>query len=135
MGLSRKRLWIISVFIFYTLIVTFFCGCSENSSNQTIDTQLLGTWSMTEDLTNGSFKIVYTFYSNFSFFTGVQNLSSKIYDFSLWGSYSLSDSRIKLSVIEQNSTSNLKYAISEDGNTLLLYYEDDITFDTLFREQ
>lgn len=136
MGLHRNQKEIkISVLIFIAIIATFFCGCTDDSSKDPVDTQLLGTWSMIENVNNSSFKIVYIFYSNFSFFTGVQNYSSKIYDFSLWGSYSLSDSRIKLIVLEQNSTSNLKYSISDDGNTLLLYYEDDVTFDSLTREQ
>ncbi len=125
----------ISVLLSITIIITFFCGCTDDSSESFIDTQLLGTWSMKEDVNNSSFKIVYIFYSNFSFFTGVQNASSKIYDFNLWGLYSLSNSRIKLIVFEQNSTSNLKYSISDGGNTLTLYYEDDINFDLLTRDQ
>ena len=140
MGLyvNQKQIRIL-VILSIVAIAAFLCGCTgtkdDNSSEGSVNTELLGTWSMIEEAENSSLKIIYTFYSNFSFFSGVQNMSSKLYDFSLWGSYSLSDSRINLIVSEQNLTSNLKYTVSDDGNNLSLYYEDDINFDILTREQ
>jgi hypothetical protein len=112
------------------VISLIFSGCTATNS----DTQLLGTWSMSEDIENSPYKIVYTFYSNSSFFTGVKNMSSNIFDLGLWGTYSLSDERIKFMVEEQNSTSDLKYLISDDGKTLTLFYEDDVNYDILSKE-
>ena len=93
MGLyvNQKQIRIL-VLLSIVAIAAFLCGCTgtkdDNSSEGSVNTELLGTWSMIEEAENSSLKIIYTFYSNFSFFSGVQNMSSKLYDFSLWGSYS-----------------------------------------------
>jgi filamentous hemagglutinin family protein len=52
----------------------------------------------------------------------------------LWGNYSINESWVTLTETEQGSTSSLKYSLSKDGNTLILYYENGINFDTLTRE-
>jgi len=119
------------------LVISFtilLSGCTTTNIDISDHTTLIGTWSMIEDMGDTSFRIFYEFHNNDSFFTGVQNMSSLQYDFTLWGRYSKTDSRINLTVVEPYSTTNLKYSISEDGKTLLLYYEDDINFDVLTRE-
>jgi len=122
----------IFVIFFFVLFVALFVGCTTSTNNGSAD--LIGTWSMSEEFGNYTYRVFYEFHSNSSFFTGVQNMSSQQYDFSLWGTYSVTDSRINLTVQEPHSTSDLKYSVSEDGNTLLLYYEDETNFDKLTRE-
>lgn len=120
------------VFVFFGLLL--LCGCTASTDNGYYAERLIGTWSMIDEVGNFSFRIFYDFNSNSSFFTGVQNMSSQMYDFSLWGTYSISDSQINLTVQNPYSTSNLKYSISEDGKTLMLYYENATDYDVLTKE-
>jgi hypothetical protein len=117
----------------------FLCGCIETQettdSDNLVHDNLLGTWSMSQEVENSSVKIIYTFYSNLSFFSGVQNVSSEVFDSQIWGTYFLNESRITFVVPEINSSTELKYSISDDGNNFLLYYEDEINFDILIRDQ
>ena len=115
----------------YTFLIS---GCTTTNQDEFNHNTLIGVWSMIEVMGDTSFRVFYEFHDNDSFFTGVQNMSSFQYEFSLWGRYSSTGSRINLTVMDPYSTSNLKYSISEDGKTLLLYYEDDINFDVLARE-
>ena len=125
---------IILITIFLTLLLS---GCTETTDSNEKNTEsssILGTWSVQDDTGNNTYKVLYSFYSNSSFFTGVLNLTSLRYDISLWGEYSYNDTRLTFIVSEYNSTSDLKYSLSDDTNTLLLYYEDEINFDVLQRE-
>lgn len=139
MRFNRSQMnWMITI---SSLIVflSVFSGCtttqeenSDDTNNESYD--LTGTWSMIDTIESTSFKIVYSFYDNSSFFTGVQNITTNQYELSLWGNYSVSNSRITMTVPNQNSTSSLKYEFGEDGNKILLYYEDETNFDILTRE-
>jgi hypothetical protein len=126
--------------IILLVALLFLSGCTEKTGSNSEDDSIakmniLGTWSMTDDTYNTtSFKIIYSFYENNSFFTGVKNLTSNSFEIKLWGTYSLYDSRMILTVPEQNSTSDLKYSLSDKGDTLLLYYEDETNFDMLTKE-
>ena len=125
---------IVLITIFLTL---FLSGCTETTDSNEKNTEsssILGTWSVQDDTGNNTYKVLYSFYSNSSFFTGVLNLTSLRYDISLWGEYSYNDTRLTFIVSEYNSTSDLKYSLSDDTNTLLLYYEDETNFDVLQRE-
>lgn len=115
----------------YTFLLS---GCTTKNLDESDHSTLIGVWSMIQDMGDTSFRIFYEFHDNDSFFTGVQNMSSFQYELGLWGRYLSTGSRINLTVMDPYSTSNLKYSISDDGKTLLLYYEDDINFDVLTRE-
>ena len=130
---QRKTLsGLVLITVFLTLLLT---GCTETTDNSEKNTKsILGTWSVQDSTGNNSYKVLYSFYSNSSFFTGVLNLTSQRYDISLWGEYSYNDTRLTFIVSEYNSTSDLKYSLSDDTNTLLLYYEDETNFDVLQRE-
>jgi len=128
---------IIGIIIMILSSVLFFSGCTEpveNTQKNPENESIIGTWTVQEDSEESTYMVLYSFYSNSSFFTGVFNLTSLQYDTSLWGTYSLTETRITLEVTEYDSTSNLKYSLSEDNNTLLLYYQDEATFDVLIRE-
>ena len=128
--MNNKLVSIIVILIFFIIGLS---GCSELDDMEGENT-IIGTWSMIDYYYDISYKYVYVFYENSSFFSGVQNLSSLKYELSLWGLYSINESRITLTEPEQGSPSSLKYSLSKDGNTLLLYYEDETNFDMLTRE-
>ena len=128
--MTKKLLPIVIILI---LLIVKLSGCSETAEDAEQNT-IIGTWSMIDNYYDISFKYVYIFYENSSFFSGVLNLSSLNYELSIWGNYSINESRITLTETEKGSASSLKYSFSKDGNTLLLYYEDEINFDTLTRE-
>jgi hypothetical protein len=122
-------------------IISVMSGCIDQPSNTNGDSTvvvqgpIIGTWVNYETAENYTYKIVYRFYSNGSFFSGVQDETTGVYDVSLWGTFNISDDRIYMVAGEPPSTADLKYSISADGRTLLLYYEDDINFDVYTREQ
>jgi len=122
------------VFLCLLFFTVFLSGCTSTNLDISDHNSLIGTWSMIEEMGDISFRIFYEFHDNSSFFSGVQNMSSLQNEFSLWGRYSATGSRVNLTVMDLSSTSNLKYSLSDDGKTLLLYYEDDINFDVLTRE-
>ena len=125
--------------IFLSLVLS---GCLENSnsnddktSNLTFEETILGTWTKIEIAGNYTYKIVYRFFSNSSFFSGLLDANSDSNSMSLWGTYSISNERLYLNVGGATpSNSNLKYSFTNDGNSFILYYEDGINFDVLTRE-
>ena len=121
------------VVVFVVFVSVLLVGCTS-STNNGYDDQLIGNWSMIDEVGNFSYRIIYEFNSNLTFFTGVQNLSSQMYEYSLQGTYSVSDSYINLTVQNPYSTSDLKFSISEDGQTLMLYYENGTDYDVLTKE-
>ncbi len=143
MGSKKKQekviLVVLTVIISISLLLT---GCTsledkdqKNKDENDDNMGIIGNWSMVDDTYNISYKYVYRFYENSSFFTGVENMSSQHFVMNLWGVYSINESMIHLTVTEENSTSTLKYSISDDGDSLLLYYEDDTNFEVLTREE
>lgn len=123
----------VCVVVFVVFVSVLLVGCTS-STNNGYDDQLIGNWSMIDEVGNFSYRIIYEFNSNLTFFTGVQNLSSQMYEYSLQGTYSVSDSYINLTVQNPYSTSDLKFSISEDGQTLMLYYENGTDYDVLTKE-
>ena len=121
------------VVVFVVFVSVLLVGCTS-STNNGYDDQLIGTWSMIGELENYTFKDFYVFYSNSSFFSNYQDVSSQIYGDGLWGTYSVSGSHITLTIQNPYSSSDLKYSISEDGNTLLLYHENGTDYDVLTKE-
>ena len=71
-----------------------------------------------DTFSNMTFNISYTFYSNMSFFSGVQNETSSEYEMSIWGNYSISDDIITLITQNPVSSSSLSFSISEDKQSL-----------------
>ena len=140
MTIKIQKLMIAFGFSILIIGISLFCGCTQAPEDSSVDSSnnevfsLVGNWSMIDDTYDTSFKIFYKFFDNSSFFTGVQNMSSMNFDSMLWGTYTLSDSRINMSVDGYNSTSSLQYSFDDEGKKLLLYYEDDINFDILTRE-
>lgn len=125
---------IVLITFFLTILISGCIEKTDSSEKNNENSSILGTWTAQEDTENSTYKVLYIFYSNSSFFTGVLNLTSQRYDIGLWGEYSYNDTRLTFVVSEDNSTSDLKYSLSDDTNTLLLYYEDEINFDILKRE-
>lgn len=129
------------------IIMVFFillCGCIEEEKNNTDDNNgnnedtipdyeknILGTWSENETFENFTYIIEYKFFSNNSFFSGLMDEGVDFYNVTIWGSYNITSEVIQLTV--DGETSDNKYLISEDGDFLLLYYEDGINYD-VFRK-
>ena len=117
-------------------------GCLENSnsdddetSNIEFEEKILGTWTKIEIVGNYTYTIVYRFFSNSSFFSGLWDVSSGSYNMSLWGTYSISNERLYLNVggVSPSNSVN-KYSFTDDGKSLILYYEDEVNFDVLTKE-
>ena len=114
-------------------------GCLENSdnnddeiSNLNFEEAILGTWTKMEIVGNYTYKDVYEFFSNSSFFT-----SSSVWDMesnneSFWGTYNITNEKLYLNVGEVSpSYSGLNYSFTDEGKSLILYYEDGVDFDIL----
>ena len=123
------------ILILFAICIVVLCGCVEvdknieEPTNHVDQDDIIGTWLKIDTFSNMTFNISYTFYSNMSFFSGVQNETSSEYEMSIWGNYSISDDIITLITQNPVSSSSLSFSISEDKQSLLLYYEDDINFD------
>jgi len=128
-----------AIMIFLSIVLS---GCLENSnnnddeaSNLKFEETILGTWTKIEIVGNYTYKIVYEFFSNSSFFSGPWDTTSESYNTSLWGTYSISNERLYLNVGGVfPSTSIHKYSFTDDGKSLILYYEDEVNFDVLTKE-
>jgi len=108
-----------AIMIFLSIVLS---GCLENSNNN-------------DEVGNYTYKIVYEFFSNSSFFSGPWDTTSESYNTSLWGTYSISNERLYLNVGGVfPSTSIHKYSFTDDGKSLILYYEDEVNFDVLTKE-
>jgi len=108
---------------------------TNDDSTDVVQGPIIGTWSNYETSENHTYQIVYSFYSNGSFFSGVRDAATGIYDVGIWGTFTISDERVEMVAGDPPSTASLKYSISADNTTLLLYYEDEINFDVFTREQ
>ena len=125
--------------IFLSLVLS---GCLENSnsndnetSNLKFEETILGTWTKIEIVGNYTYKIVYRFFSNSSFFSGLLDASSESYSMSLWGTYSINNERLYLNVSGVTPSNSVhKYSVTDDGKSLILYYEDEVNFDILTKE-
>ncbi len=124
---------LIGIGIVILLLTVGLNGCVENDEPKetkddisTISNQekILGIWSNAGGLGNVTYAIVYEFFSNSSFFTGLWNSNSSSYDGSIWGNYELDDEKIFFNITKGNSLNSvLKYLFSEDSNNLTLFYE------------
>ena len=125
--------------IFLSLVLS---GCLENSnshdnetSNLKFEETILGTWTKIEIVGNYTYTIVYRFFSNSSFFSGLWDMSSESYNMSLWGTYSISNERLYLNVGGVSPSNSVhKYSFTDDGTSFILYYEDEVDFDVLTKE-
>ena len=108
---------------------------NEDNSNQNYQEMILGTWNKIETVENITYKTVYKFFSNYSFFSGIIYENMETYNVSIWGTYNIDNESLYFSVNEDTSSEVAnKYFIYEDGNIMLLYYEDEINFDVLYKE-
>jgi len=130
---------IYAIMIFLPIVLS---GCLEDSnsnddetSNLKFEEAILGTWTKIEIVGNYTYTIVYRFFSNSSFFSGLWDTSSESYNMSLWGTYSISNEKLYLNVggVSPSNSVN-KYSFTDDGKSLILYYEDEVNFDVLTKE-
>ena len=140
----KKKVIFIILVIFLSIVIS---GCLEekkdniedtnndDNSNQNYQEMILGTWTKNETVENLTYKIVYKFFSNYSFFSGIIYENMESYNVSIWGTYNIDNESLYFSVNEDTSSEVAnKYFIYEDGNIMLLYYEDEINFDVLYKE-
>jgi hypothetical protein len=126
---------LIGIGIVILLFTVGLSGCVENDepkeikddiSTKSNQEKILGMWSNAGELGNVAYAIVYGFFSNSSFFTGLWDSNSSSYDGSVWGNYELDDEKIFFNITGGNpSNSVLKYLFSEDSNNLTLFYESE----------
>ena len=97
--------------------------------------KILGTWYINETIEETTYKIVYEFFSNSSFFSGIWNPILKNYNMSIWGTYEIKNEKLYFTVNDPFSDESIhEYDISDDGNTLKLYYGDQSDFDILTKQ-
>lgn len=130
--MNNKKLVFVILLIF---LVNIFIGCIQDTSSKTFEEKILGEWYR-EDITNDiTYKFVYRFYSNNSFYSGVWREDTNNFISGIWGIYSISDDKLTFITTGQvESTSTHKISFNEDGNSFLLYLEDESDFDVLYRE-
>ncbi len=114
------------------LIIAAMEGCIqsqdsvEDKDNSLIPNnyeRIIGTWYNSGSIENSTKAIVYTFYSNLSFFTGFYDYNMSNYINPLWGTYEINNTTISLTIAGINiSNSALKYSFSEDFNNLVLFF-------------
>jgi len=128
-----------AIMVFLSIVLS---GCLENLNNNDDETSnlkfeetILGTWTKIEIVGNYTYTYVYRFFSNSSFFSGPWDMSSESYNVSLWGTYSIDNERLYLNVggVSPSNSVN-KYSFTDDGKSLILYYEDEVKFDVLTKE-
>ena len=125
--------------IFLSIVLS---GCLENSnsdddetSNLEFEETILGTWTKIEIVGNYTNTIVYRYFSNSSLFSWLWDMSSESYNMSLWGTYNISDESLNLNVGGFSPSNSVnKYSFTDDGKSLILYYEDEVNFDVLTKE-
>ncbi len=108
-------------------------GCLNDGEEQSSeDERLYGVWYNEETIEDVTYRFVYEFFTNSSFFSGVWDSSFGGYTISIWGTFKIKNENLYFNVKEQNPSESVhKYSISDNGNTLNLYYEDGINFDIL----
>jgi len=108
---------------------------NEETIDQDYENMILGIWVRNETYDNFTYIMVYKFFSNQSFFSGVKDEGIESYNVSIWGNYSIDSEEIQFIVGGNTpSSSTHKYLISSEGDLLLLYYEDGINYDVLRKE-
>ncbi len=140
----KIKVFILGLILFSMLL---FSGCVEEkeennedeTNEETIDqdyeNMILGNWARNETFENFTYIIVYNFFSNQSFFSGLKDEGIESYNVSIWGNYSIDSEEIQFNVGgDAPSSSTHKYLISPEGDLLLLYYEDGINYDVLRKE-
>jgi hypothetical protein len=128
--------------IIVIILVVGLSGCNEQKENdnneQTNDSNLkniIGNWYKEESYDDITYFVVYEFYSNLSFYSGIWDSSSHTVSSYVWGNFEIQDDRIYLNVTGENESSSLlKFSISEDGNSLTLFYEDEENYDVFTRQ-
>jgi hypothetical protein len=107
----------------------------ETNNDQDYENKILGTWIRNETYENFTFIIVYKFFSNQSFFSGVRDEGVDFYNVSVWGDYIIDSEEVQFIVGgDTSSSSTHKYFLSPEEDLLLLYYEDGINYDVLEKE-
>lgn len=131
--IMKKKQTMITIMII--LIFITLSGCTDNTSINNNSKNIIGKWYKEIKFENITYKVIYKFFSNSSFFSGVWDSNSSSYSSSVNGIYELKNEKIILNVTGENpSVSTLKYSISEDNNNLILYYEDEENYDVYIRE-
>ena len=88
--------------------------------------KILGVWMSQGDEDGRTYVIVYEFFSNSSYFTGVFDMNTSSYMYSLWGMYDLDNETIFFyGASGTNITSSLDYAFSTDYKKIVLYFSDE----------
>ncbi len=109
---------------------------NEDIIDQDYENMILGNWVRNETFENFTYFIVYKFFSNQSFFSGLKDEGIESYNVSIWGNYIIDGEEIQFNVEgDTSSSSTNKYLISPEGDLLLLYYEDGINYDVLKKEK
>ena len=109
---------------------------NEETIDQDYENMILGNWVRNETFENFTYIIVYKFFSNQSFFSGLKDEGIGSYNVSIWGNYSINSEEIQFNVVgDTPSSSTHKYLIAPEGDLLLLYYEDGINYDVLRKEK
>ena len=122
--------------IFFLFLILVSVGCVDNSD--TTDSQkdspssfdpyekIVGVWMSQGSNDNKTFAIIYDFFSNLSFFTGLFDVNTSSYVSSQWGMYELDNETVFFYGADGNNiTSSLNYSFSTDFNTLVLFFDDD----------
>jgi len=131
------------VFIGFTtlLIIISLSGCLNQETNQkNMEKLIFGEWYNEQTFFNQetnntiTYTVVYEFFSNMSFFSGIWNSSAGAYTAVIRGTYELNNGKIYFMGEDRNSDVSVhEYHISADGNTLYLYYEDGSGYDVFKR--
>jgi hypothetical protein len=108
-------------------------GCLNDGEEQSSeDERLYGLWYNEETIEDVTYRVVYEFFTNSSFFSGVWDSSFGDYTNSIWGTFKIKNEKLYFNVKGQDPSESVhKYSISDNGNILNLYYEDGINFDIL----
>ena len=133
-NMNRKQIIVVLSLIFLTIILS---GCTDDSSTNNVQKEIVGKWFQEEIINEVTYRTVYEFYSNLSFFSGVWDSNSNSYTAYTNGTYEINEEYIYLTTPGVNAKWDVlvfPYSISEDGNELKLYYGDGITYEVFVRE-
>ena len=134
-GKLNMKIKLFVIIITLILLAVGLSGCTDDSSTKNNQEKILGTWYKEKTFGNNTYNIIYEFFSNSSFFSGVWDSNSSSYATYIRGSYELKNDNIFFNTTGENpSNSILKYSISEDGNSFTLFYEDEENFDVFKRQ-
>ena len=133
-NMNRKHIIVVLSIIFLTIMLS---GCTEDSTTNNVQKGIVGKWFQYEIINEVTYKNVYEFFSNLSFFSGVWDTNSDSYTVYIHGTYEINEEYIYMTIPGVNTKWEVlvfPYSISEDGNELKLYYSDEVTYELFTRE-